>query len=84
MRTSPAREILVPGSTMIAAPVTIPNAQRHALESLRDITLVAAGIALAVLVIEVGIWIGARRAQRAVIKAQHEEAGRAAEHRSEF
>ena len=57
--------------------------ERHALEPLRDITLVAAGIALAVFVVEVGLWIGARRAQRAVIKAQHEEAGRATEHRSE-
>jgi FtsZ-interacting cell division protein ZipA len=61
---------------MIAAPVAI-----H-MQSLRDITFVAAGIALAVLVVEVGLWLGARRAERAVVQAaRREEAGRAAEHR---
>jgi FtsZ-interacting cell division protein ZipA len=54
------------------------------LESLRDITLIAVGIALAVLVVEAGLWIGARRARRAVMDAQAEDAAREAEHRSEF
>ena len=53
------------------------------MESLRDITLVAAGIALAVIVFELGIWIGARRAERAVVQVQHEEPGGVAEHRSD-
>lgn len=53
------------------------------MESLRDITLIAAGIALAVIVFELGLWIGARRAERAVARAQNEEPAGVAERHSD-
>jgi len=64
---------------MIAPPGRDPTT----MESLRDITLVAAGIALAVIVVEVGLWIGARRAERAVSPVQREEPGGVTERRSD-
>ena len=68
---------------MIAAPGRQPDTSDAALEPLDDITLVAAGVALAVLVIEVGLWIGARRGQRSADAAQYEEAPRASERRAD-
>ena len=68
---------------MIAAPGRQPDTSDAALEPLADITLVAAGVALAVLIVELGIWIGARRGQRSADVVQHEEALRASERRAD-
>jgi hypothetical protein len=66
---------------MIAAPGRQPETSDAVLEPLDDITLVAAGVALAVLIVEVGLWIGARRGQRSADVVQHEEAPRTGERR---
>ena len=68
---------------MIAAPGRQPDTSDAALEPLADITLVAAGVALAVLIVELGIWIGARRGQRSADVVQHEAALRASERRAD-
>ena len=66
---------------MIAAPGRQPETSDAALEPLDDITLVAAGVALAVLIVEVGLWIGGRRGQRSADVVRREEAPRAGERR---
>jgi hypothetical protein len=68
---------------MIAAPGRQPETSDAALEPLADITLVAAGVALAMLVVEAGLWIGARRSQRRVEAVQREELPRASERRAD-